>query len=89
MVWDGLRLILQADNDFDSDGRALIDEFSEAIPACIKDGFDGDIGIASIHASGSCLTRPKTEPATRPPSTLLAITPCASFPHCLSSSETE
>ena len=53
VVWDGLRLILQADNDFDSDGRALIDEFSEAISACIKDGFDGDIGIASIHASGS------------------------------------
>jgi len=48
-VWDGSQLILQADNDFDSNGLALIDEFSDAISACIKDGFDGDIEILSIH----------------------------------------
>ena len=47
-VWDGSQLILQADNDFDSDGLALVDEFSDAISACIKDGFDGDIEIFSI-----------------------------------------
>src|SRR6267143_2740844 len=29
--WDGSRLILQADNDFDSNGLALLDEFSDAI----------------------------------------------------------
>jgi hypothetical protein len=29
--WDGSRLILQADNDFDSSGLALMDEFSDAI----------------------------------------------------------
>jgi hypothetical protein len=47
-VWDGSQLILQANNDFDSDGLALVDEFSDAISACIKDAFDGDIEIFSI-----------------------------------------
>jgi hypothetical protein len=47
-VWDGCQLILQADNDFDSNGLALVDEFSDAISACIKDGFDGDIEILSM-----------------------------------------
>jgi hypothetical protein len=46
--WDGSRLILQADNDFDSNGLALVDEFSDAISACISGGFDGDIQIVSI-----------------------------------------
>lgn len=32
---DGERVILQADNDFDSDGQALLDEFSDAVCACI------------------------------------------------------
>jgi hypothetical protein len=48
-LWDGSQLILQADNDFDSRGLALVDEFADAISAYIKDGFDGDIEILSIH----------------------------------------
>jgi hypothetical protein len=48
-VWDGSNLILQADNDFDSNGLALLDEFSDAISACIKDGFDGDLQVLSIR----------------------------------------
>jgi hypothetical protein len=47
-VWDGARLVLQAENDFDSNGRALVDEFSDAISACIQGGFDGDIEILSV-----------------------------------------
>jgi hypothetical protein len=47
-VWDGSQLILQVDNDFDSNGLALIDEFSDAISACVEGGFDGDIEILSI-----------------------------------------
>jgi hypothetical protein len=47
-VWDGSKLILQAENDWDSDGLGLIDEFSDAISAYIKDAFDGDIKILSI-----------------------------------------
>jgi len=45
--WDGVRLVLQADNDFDSDGLALRDEFSDAISACIREPFDGNIEIVS------------------------------------------
>ena len=52
-VWDGAQLILQAENDFDANGLALLDEFSDAISACIKGGFDGDIEILSIHDSKS------------------------------------
>jgi hypothetical protein len=46
--WDGSRLILQADNDFDSNGLALLDEFSDAISASITDGFDGGIDVVSV-----------------------------------------
>jgi hypothetical protein len=42
-TWDGQSLILEAENDFDADGLALMDEFSDAISACIKDLFDGNI----------------------------------------------
>jgi hypothetical protein len=45
--WDGTQLVLQADNDFDSNGLALRDEFSDAISACIEESFDGGIDIVS------------------------------------------
>ncbi len=45
--WDGKYLIIQAENDFDPDGRALMDELSDAISASISDGFDGDIRVIS------------------------------------------
>jgi len=46
--WDGVRLVLQADNDFDSNGLAFRDEFSDAISAYIKEPLDGDIEIVSV-----------------------------------------
>jgi hypothetical protein len=46
-TWDGSRLTLQAENDFDSDGLALLDEFSDALSACLE-AFEGDIEIVSI-----------------------------------------
>lgn len=46
--WDGSRLVLQADNDFDSNGLALMDEFSDAIAACIAEGFEGGIDVVSV-----------------------------------------
>ena len=46
--WDGTQLILQADSDVDSDGLALLDEFSDVISASIKDSGDGDIDVASV-----------------------------------------
>jgi hypothetical protein len=47
--WAGSRLILQAENDFDSNGLALLDEFSDAISASIADGFDGGIEVVSVR----------------------------------------
>jgi len=47
-VWDGSRLVLQADNDFDPNGLALLDEFSDAISAYIAEGFDGDLKVVTI-----------------------------------------
>jgi len=46
--WDGSRLMLQAENDFDSNGLALLDEFSDAISASITGGFDGGIDVVSV-----------------------------------------
>ena len=46
--WDGVRLRLKADSDFDADGCALSDEFSDALSACMNTPFDGDIEVASI-----------------------------------------
>jgi hypothetical protein len=47
--WNGSQLILTAENDFDEDGRALTDEFSDAISACISEGFDGGIRVISVR----------------------------------------
>jgi len=46
--WDGSRIIIQADNDFDSDGSALADEFSDAISACVPGLFDRNIVVVSV-----------------------------------------
>lgn len=46
--WDGSRLTLQGENDFDSNGLALLDEFSDAISASIADGFNGGIEVVSV-----------------------------------------
>jgi hypothetical protein len=34
--WDGACLWLEAENDYDANGSALLDEFSDAVVACIK-----------------------------------------------------
>jgi hypothetical protein len=36
------------ENDFDRDGLAVMDEFSDEIAACIPGGFDGDIRVISV-----------------------------------------
>ena len=47
-TWDGRVLRLEADNDYDENGLALMDEFSDAISACVKDAGDGDLRIVSV-----------------------------------------
>jgi len=46
-TWDGARLTLTAENDYDGRGLALMDEFSDEISACISNGFGGDIKVVS------------------------------------------
>ena len=46
--WNGSHLVLQADNDYDSSGLALMDEFSDTISACIADVGEGRIEIVSV-----------------------------------------
>ena len=40
-------LVLTAENDFDPDGLALMDEFSDLLSAYIVEPFDGDIRLIS------------------------------------------
>jgi len=47
-LWDGKRLILQGENDVDSKGLALADEFSDCISAYITELFDGEIKVESV-----------------------------------------
>ena len=46
--WDGTRLILRAENDFDKTGLATLDEFGDCISAYISDPGDSQITIESV-----------------------------------------
>jgi hypothetical protein len=48
--WNGSELILRTDNDYDSNGRALMDEFSDAISACIAGAGEGGVRVVSVTA---------------------------------------
>jgi hypothetical protein len=50
--WDGVDLILRAENDYDKDGRALMDEFSDSISAYISKPLEGEIEVRSIQVLG-------------------------------------
>lgn len=47
-VWDGSRLTLTAENDYDPKGLALLDEFSDCLSAFVVGGFDGDLKVKSV-----------------------------------------
>ena len=48
--WNGNNntIIIEAENDFDKQGLALMDEFSDEISACVKDAGDGGIQVVSV-----------------------------------------
>jgi hypothetical protein len=46
--WDGTNLVLEADSDFDSDGTALLDEFSDCVAAFVEGQFSYDISVESV-----------------------------------------
>ena len=45
--WDGKELVLEAENDFDDNGLALLDEFSDCIAAYVT-AFDGRLKVVSV-----------------------------------------
>jgi hypothetical protein len=47
-TWDGRALRLEADNDYDDDGLALLDEFSDAIVACVKEAEYSDLRVVEV-----------------------------------------
>ena len=49
--WDGTLLWLEADNDYDEDGRALLDEFWDAVIACVKVSGTIEFKIESVSPS--------------------------------------
>ena len=49
--WDGHSLILKAENDYDEKGLALLDEFSDALSACIDDPQDSTIRVVEVTNS--------------------------------------
>ncbi|HWZ32717.1 MAG TPA: hypothetical protein VNX18_15350 [Bryobacteraceae bacterium] len=46
-AWDGKSLVLRAENDYDPNGTALMDEFSDAIAASVGGGFGYNISLVS------------------------------------------
>jgi hypothetical protein len=46
--WNGQELLLHAESDWDVDGKALLDEFSDAISACIAGTFGYGLEVKSI-----------------------------------------
>jgi len=55
-TWDGKNILIAAENMADSDGLALMDEFSDAISACIDGQFDSEISVVCIEDLGSNAT---------------------------------
>ena len=47
-TWDGSKLLLSAENDYDETGLALLDEFSDCISAYLTGTFDFEVQIESV-----------------------------------------
>ncbi len=50
-TWTGSSLVLMVENDFDENGLATLDEFSDLISGYVATPFDGDILIRSVTES--------------------------------------
>lgn len=47
--WVNGALQLEAGNDYDADGKALLDEFRDTVVACVKSSGDLNFGIVSVR----------------------------------------
>ena len=50
-TWDGRILRLEADNNYDENGLALLDEFSDAIVACVEDAQYSNLRVGAVTES--------------------------------------
>jgi hypothetical protein len=50
--WDGSVLSLRADNDFDANGLAVLDEFRDAVIACLAEFTSVTFAVASVEPAG-------------------------------------
>lgn len=50
-TWDGRTLRLEADNDYDLDGLALLDELSDVITAVVEEAEYADLRVVSVRQS--------------------------------------
>lgn len=50
-TWGDGTIELEVENDFDPKGLATLDEFSDALSACLP-AFDGDISVVSVVRIG-------------------------------------
>ena|SRR5258706_9778505 len=48
--WDGRLLWFEADNDYDEDGKALLDEFWDVVIACVNTSRTIHFEIVSVQA---------------------------------------
>ena len=46
--WDGSRLVLESENDFDENGGATLDEFGDCVSAYVSDPAGSRICIESV-----------------------------------------
>ena len=46
--WDGTQLMLEGHNDFDADGLALLQEFSDCIAAYVPGTFGYEVSVVSV-----------------------------------------
>jgi hypothetical protein len=47
-TWNGSALLLVVENDFDDNGLATQDEFSDEISGAVASAFDGDLKVLSV-----------------------------------------
>ena len=48
-TWDGTRLVLEAENDYDPQGQALLDEFSDCVCAFTPVDFSFRVEVDSVE----------------------------------------
>ena len=48
--WDGVLLWLEAENDYDANGQALLDEFSDAVVACVDAAGNISFDVRSVES---------------------------------------